>query len=85
MFKSDAKLDVSGFNCPVPLMQTKKALLDIHPGQVLKVTTTTSDSVHEFNLFSKKFEHELLQSTEEEGKFHFYLRKGQANLTEDVA
>ena len=76
MHNCDAKLDVSGYNCPVPLMKTKKVLLGMQPGEVLKVTTTTADSIHEFRVFSEKFEHELLHSDQTDGKFHFYLRKG---------
>lgn len=85
MHNSDVELDVSGYNCPVPLMRTKKILLGMQPGQVLKVTTTTADSIHEFNVFSSKFEHDLLESEQAGGKFHFYLRKGEPATASQAA
>ncbi len=85
MHNIDVELDVSGYNCPVPLMKTKKVLLGMQPGQVLKVTTTTADSIHEFNVFSRKFEHDLLESEQADGKFHFYLRKGISASASEAA
>jgi tRNA 2-thiouridine synthesizing protein A len=41
----DKELDARGLNCPLPILRTKKALVEIGAGQVLKVAATDSGSV----------------------------------------
>ncbi|MCW8906575.1 MAG: sulfurtransferase TusA family protein [Sedimenticola sp.] len=71
----DEELDVSGFICPLPVLKTKAALSRMRPGQVLKVTVTHPDSRKEFPVLCKLPEFELLDSTEEQGLFIYWIRK----------
>lgn len=71
----DAELDVSGLNCPLPILKAKKALATLRGGQVLRVVTTDPESVRDFETFSRQLGHTLLEVREEYGQFHFLLRK----------
>lgn len=57
----DRELDTRGLNCPLPILKAKKALADMTSGQVLKVVSTDSGSVRDFQAFAKQTGNELLQ------------------------
>lgn len=72
----DQELDASGLNCPLPILRAKKTLNGMEAGQVLHIIATDPGSVKDFEAFSKQTGNELLESTEEGGKFLFLIRKG---------
>ena len=47
----------------------------MNSGDVLYVISTDSGSVKDFDAFCKQTGNELLESTEAEGKYHYYIRK----------
>jgi tRNA 2-thiouridine synthesizing protein A len=57
----DRELDTRGLNCPLPILKAKKALADMTSGQVLKVVSTDSGSVRDFQAFAKQTGNELLE------------------------
>ena len=67
--------DASGLNCPLPILRSKKALNGLNSGDVLYIVSTDSGSVKDFDAFCKQTGNELLESSEAEGKFHFYIKK----------
>ncbi|HUW50952.1 MAG TPA: sulfurtransferase TusA family protein [Sulfuricella sp.] len=71
----DKELDASGLNCPLPILRTKKALAELAAGQVLKVIATDPGSVKDMQAFAKQTGNELLSSTQEGGKYQFYMKK----------
>lgn len=71
----DRELDASGLNCPLPILRAKKSLGDMARGQVLKIISTDQGSVKDFEAFSKQTNNPLLSSTEEGGKFIFFIKK----------
>ena len=71
----DEELDASGLNCPLPILRAKKALNGLEVGQVLRIVATDPGSVKDFEAFAKQTGNELLESTEEEGKFCFKMKK----------
>jgi tRNA 2-thiouridine synthesizing protein A len=71
----DDELDASGLNCPLPILRAKKALNGLDAGKVLHIIATDPGSVKDFEAFAKQTGNELLESTEEGGKFHFYMKK----------
>lgn len=71
----DQELDASGLNCPLPILRAKKSLAAMDSGQVLKIVATDPGSVKDFEAFAKQTGNELLESTEEGGKFHFRMKK----------
>jgi tRNA 2-thiouridine synthesizing protein A len=71
----DDELDASGLNCPLPILRAKKALNGMEGGKVLHIIATDPGSVKDFEAFAKQTGNELLESSEEGGKFHFYMKK----------
>jgi tRNA 2-thiouridine synthesizing protein A len=71
----DQELDASGLNCPLPILRAKKTLTSMEAGQVLHVIATDPGSVKDFDAFAKQTGNELMQSSEEVGKFHFLIKK----------
>jgi tRNA 2-thiouridine synthesizing protein A len=71
----DKELDVRGLNCPLPILRTKKSLVDMTTGQVLKILATDPGSVIDFQVFADQTGNELLSLSEMAGEFIFYLKK----------
>ncbi len=71
----DQELDASGLNCPLPILRAKKSLSSLESGQVLHIIATDPGSVKDFEAFAKQTGNELLESTEEGGKFQFLVKK----------
>ncbi|MCP5425209.1 MAG: sulfurtransferase TusA family protein [Gammaproteobacteria bacterium] len=71
----DAELDTTGLNCPLPILKAKKALTALNSGQILRIVASDPSSVKDFEAFAKQAGHVLLESREEDGRFHFLLRK----------
>lgn len=71
----DRELDARGLNCPLPILRTKKGLAGMGQGQVMRVMVTDPGAMKDFQAFSKQTGNELLQVTEEEKVFVFYIRK----------
>jgi tRNA 2-thiouridine synthesizing protein A len=69
------ELDTRGLNCPLPILRAKKALNEIHAGQVLKITATDPGAVKDFQAFAQQTGNELLESDAANGEYVFYLRK----------
>ncbi len=69
------ELDTSGLNCPMPILRAKKALKDLQPGEILRVTSTDPGSVKDFEAFAKQTGNELLESTTEGDAFIYQLKK----------
>lgn len=76
MSNFDQEFDASGLNCPLPILRAKKALTAMASGQVLHVIATDPGSVKDFDSFCKQTGNELMESTEEGGKYHFLIKKG---------
>ena len=55
-----SEVDARGLSCPLPILKAKKALANMESGDVLRVVTTDSGSVRDFQLFAKQTGNELL-------------------------
>jgi tRNA 2-thiouridine synthesizing protein A len=72
----DKEIDTRGLNCPLPILRAKKALADMHSGQVLKIVATDPGSVRDFQAFARQTGNELLgQQTVEREYLHFLKRR----------
>ncbi len=69
------ELDVTGLNCPMPLLKAKQALNNMQTRQQLRVLSTDPGSVKDFAVFARRSGHLLLESTETDGCFSFLLQK----------
>lgn len=70
------ELDARGLDCPMPLLQAKRALNAMRAGQRLQVLATDQGSVRDFRLFAQQSGHLLLASDEAGGVYRHLLQKG---------
>lgn len=75
MANFDQELDASGLNCPLPILRAKKALSGMQAGQVLHIIATDPGAVKDFQAFAKQTGNELLEHSEQGGKFYFLIKK----------
>ncbi|GJQ34645.1 MAG: sulfurtransferase TusA family protein [Anaerolineales bacterium] len=75
VIKEDILLDCSGLLCPMPIVKTAKAIKEMQTGQILKVISTDAGSPPDIAAWSRQTGNELLLSTEDGGKFVFFLKK----------
>lgn len=75
MITADMELDARGLNCPLPILRTKKTIQNLNSGQVLRIIATDPGSVKDLEVFCKQTGHELLESVQQEGEYHFNIRK----------
>ena len=68
-------LDARGLNCPLPILKAKKALAEMTSGEVLRVVATDSGSVRDFQAFARQTGNQLLEQSESEREFTFYMRR----------
>jgi len=73
------ELDARGLTCPLPILKAKKALSDMHSGEVLKVFATDPGSVRDFQAFARQTGNDLVdQQTKLNGdkeEFTHFLRR----------
>lgn len=70
----DKELDARGLNCPLPILRAKKALAEMQSGQVLRILATDPGSVKDFQAFAKQTGHTLLEQSEADKVYTFYLK-----------
>ena len=72
----DKEIDTRGLNCPLPILKAKKALAELHSGQVLKVVSTDAGSLRDFQAFAMQTGNELLeQQTQDKDYIHILRRR----------
>ena len=72
----DRLIDLSGLNCPLPILRAKKALADMASGTVLEVIATDAGAPKDFEAFCRQTGNALRESTTTaEGKFRMVLRR----------
>ena len=74
--QADQQLDLSGLNCPLPILRSKKALASMETGQVLSVIATDPGAPKDFEAFCRQTGNQLLQSAvTAEGKYLLVIRR----------
>ena len=69
------EIDTRGLNCPLPILKAKKALADMHSGELLKVVATDPGSVRDFQVFARQTGNELVEQITFDGEFVHLLRR----------
>lgn len=76
----DVTLDARQLNCPMPILQTKKALANMEAGQRLKVLATDPDSPADMQVFCRQTGHILLKNDRnDQSEYEFIIEKNQAS------
>ncbi|MHB8535512.1 MAG: sulfurtransferase TusA family protein [Sulfuricaulis sp.] len=68
-------IDTSGQCCPVPMMETNRAIKSLQPGEVLEVVATDIGSKMDIPAWCGRTGHELVRMEEEGKTFRYYVRK----------
>jgi TusA-related sulfurtransferase len=69
-------LDVTGQNCPMPVIKTKGAVDELSPGEVLEVVATDSGSMSDIKGWAESTDGvELVDQIEDDGTYTHYVRK----------
>lgn len=72
----DRLIDLSGLNCPLPILRAKKALAEMDSGTVLEVIATDPGAPKDFEAFCRQTGNALLESASTaDGKFRMVLRR----------
>ncbi|MGI9251591.1 MAG: sulfurtransferase TusA family protein [Pseudohongiellaceae bacterium] len=74
--KADIELDLSGLQCPMPLLKAKLALNGMESAQVLKVVATDPGSEKDFHLFADQSNHQILDFQKEGAVYFYWIKKG---------
>jgi len=69
------ELDTRGLNCPLPILKAKKALAEMHSGELLKVVATDPGSLRDFQAFAKQTGNELVEQQTVDKEFIHVLRR----------
>lgn len=69
------EVDASGLKCPLPILRAKKALSQIESGQVLKVLTTDTHAVTDFQAFARQTGNTLIKQEESNGVTEHFLQR----------
>ncbi|HEY31775.1 MAG TPA: sulfurtransferase TusA family protein [Dehalococcoidia bacterium] len=72
---AEIKVDCKGETCPVPLVETRKALRKAEPGDIVEVIGTHPSSKKEIPMAVKALGLELLELTEEGDIWRIRIRK----------
>lgn len=73
---ADIELDLSGLQCPMPLLKAKLALNNMEPSQILKVVATDPGSEKDFHLFVQQSDHQILDFKKDEQAYFYWIQKG---------
>ena len=68
-------LDLSGLECPLPILKTKKKLNEILSGDIINIVCTDPGSQRDFEAFARQTGHQLLESKNDNNFFQFKLKK----------
>ncbi|MED3963005.1 sulfurtransferase TusA family protein [Niallia taxi] len=73
---SNKVLDAKGLACPMPIVKTKKAMVDIETGEVLEVHTTDKGALNDLTAWAKSGGHELIKHEDDNGVLKRVENKG---------
>jgi len=69
------EIDTRGLNCPLPILKAKKALAEMHSGDLLRVVATDPGSMRDFQAFARQTGNELVQQETAGAEFIHVLRR----------
>lgn len=69
------ELDTRGLNCPLPILKAKKALAELHSGDLLRVRSTDPGSTRDFQAFARQTGNDLVEQSVVGDEFIHLLRR----------
>ena len=68
-------LDTKGLSCPLPILKTKKAIMEISIGEHIEVFSTDPGSVADFQAWSRSTGNKLIANSEEGGVYRYIIKR----------
>ena len=69
------EIDLTGLNCPLPILRTKAAFANLQSGDVLKVVASNTEYIHEIHTFSKQMGYPILEEQVDGDVLTFLVQK----------
>lgn len=73
--KSDQTLDTSGKCCPMPMVETNKAIKEMKAGEVLEIIATDPATKMDIPSWCQRTGNKLIELNEDSGTLRYYVRK----------
>ncbi len=73
---ADIEIDLSGLQCPMPLLKAKLALNSMESMQILKVVATDPASEKDFHMFVDQTDHQILDFQKDDSAYFYWIKKG---------
>ncbi len=75
MAEVNQTVDCKGLSCPMPILKLAKGIKTLEVGQVLELLATDPGSKPDVPAWCEKTGNELIEATEEEGVYKYYIRR----------
>ncbi len=73
---TEIDLDCEGLLCPLPVLRARKRLMDLRPGEVLRVRASDPMAAIDLPHFCAEAGHEFLDAVEAGGVTVYRIRRG---------
>lgn len=73
--KANEVLDCTGLLCPIPVIQTSKAIKTVEVGQILQMIATDPGAPPDMEAWARQTGHELVAQSSEDDKFQFWFKR----------
>ncbi|MHB8834225.1 MAG: sulfurtransferase TusA family protein [Candidatus Methylomirabilia bacterium] len=73
--KADLVVDTRGQTCPMPVLNTKRGLARLLPGQVMEVLATDFGSESDIGALVQRLGHTIVQIDRSEKLCRFFIRR----------
>jgi tRNA 2-thiouridine synthesizing protein A len=73
--QADQVLDCTGMLCPMPVVETSKAIKNVEVGQVLQMIATDPGAPPDMEAWTRQTGHEMVAQSAEDDKFLFWFRR----------
>ncbi|HEX6544103.1 MAG TPA: sulfurtransferase TusA family protein [Ktedonobacterales bacterium] len=74
-YQVDKSIDARGQMCPMPVLALAKAFRELASGQIAVISATDPGSKADIPAWAEKTGNTLLEMSEENGVFTYYLKK----------
>lgn len=71
------RLNVIGFQCPIPIAELKKALQNMKDGDILEVLSDDPETYHDIPLLLMRMKHNVLSIERNAGEYKFVIEVKQ--------
>jgi len=68
-------VDTSGKCCPMPMVETNKAIKNLSAGQVLEIIATDPGTQNDIPSWCERTGNELIETNTGNGEYRYFIRK----------